>query len=148
GHAFMMMGTVGELPKPPASKTVFVEDLSDADLAKAIKIPTGMANLGNTCYANATIQCLRSIPEVKTGLENFKGTSNPGTGGDLAKVTGSLFRSLRVNGEPVIPMRFIAILRQLFPNFAEPGQGGVFAQQDAEESSTVHVASRSATNVT
>ena len=33
----------------------------------------------------------------------------------------------------VTPFRFLALLRQLFPQFAQVGQGGVYAQQDAEE---------------
>ena len=31
------------------------------------------------------------------------------------------------------PFRFLALLRQLFPQFAQVGQGGVYSQQDAEE---------------
>ena len=31
----------------------------------------------------------------------------------------------------VTPFRFLALLRQLYPNFAEVGQGGVYMQQDA-----------------
>ena len=29
-----------------------------------MKAPTGLTNLGNTCYMSATVQCLRSIPEL------------------------------------------------------------------------------------
>lgn len=31
-----MMGSVGELPKAPAQKTVFVEDMTEAQLASAV----------------------------------------------------------------------------------------------------------------
>ena len=31
-----MMGSVGELPQAPAQKTVFVEDMTDAQLASAV----------------------------------------------------------------------------------------------------------------
>lgn len=31
-----MMGSVGELPQAPAKKTVFVEDMTDAQLASAV----------------------------------------------------------------------------------------------------------------
>ncbi|KAI9227581.1 MAG: hypothetical protein DHS80DRAFT_31640 [Piptocephalis tieghemiana] len=133
GHAFMMMGTVGELPKAPTDKTVFLEDLSDADLAKALKLPTGLSNIGNTCYANSTIQCLRAIPELRKGLENYTGKPNAGGDDRLANSMGALFRNLRANPENVVPIQFIETLRQTFPKFAEQGQGGIYAQQDAEE---------------
>ena len=32
----MLMGTVGELPKPPEEKVVFAEDLTDAELATTV----------------------------------------------------------------------------------------------------------------
>jgi ubiquitin carboxyl-terminal hydrolase 14 len=32
----MMMGTAGELPKPPPKPVVFLEDMSDKQLAQAV----------------------------------------------------------------------------------------------------------------
>jgi hypothetical protein len=32
----MMMGSVGEIPQAPANKTMFVEDMSDSQLASAV----------------------------------------------------------------------------------------------------------------
>lgn len=38
GHTFMMMGTAGELPKPPEKPTQFLEDMTDAQVAEAVRM--------------------------------------------------------------------------------------------------------------
>lgn len=38
GITLLMMGSVGELPKAPAEKTVFVEDMTEAQLASAVSV--------------------------------------------------------------------------------------------------------------
>lgn len=36
-----------------------------------MELPCGLTNLGNSCYMNATVQCLRSVPELKTALRRW-----------------------------------------------------------------------------
>ena len=43
--------------------------------SKAFHPPCGLTNLGNTCYMNATMQCLYSIEELKTALKGYETTS-------------------------------------------------------------------------
>ena len=51
----------------------------------------------------------------------------------MALATKSLFQQLSTAYAPVNPMAFLATMRELFPQFAQQGQGGAFMQQDAEE---------------
>jgi len=34
-------------------------------------MPAGLNNLGNTCYMNATLQCLRSVSELRDAIKKF-----------------------------------------------------------------------------
>lgn len=63
------MGTSDDLPSEPKEKVVFLEDMSENELATALEMPAGLFNLGNTCYLNATIQCLLSVPELRNCLK-------------------------------------------------------------------------------
>ena len=40
----MMMGTAGELPKPPEKPTQFLEDMTDAQVAEAVSTSDGNFN--------------------------------------------------------------------------------------------------------
>ncbi|RKP07293.1 hypothetical protein THASP1DRAFT_17263, partial [Thamnocephalis sphaerospora] len=129
-----MMGTAGEIPKAPEKPIVFLEDLDDDELAKALELPTGLQNLGNTCYMNATIQCLRVIPELGQSLRSVTGTlSGSDAGRRLTNQMSTLFRDLDAAGESYSPSTFVNVLREAFPHFAQRAAGGIYAQQDAEE---------------
>lgn len=46
----------------PELTTVFLEDLGDSNLAKALEMPVRLINWNN--YMNATLQTARSVPEL------------------------------------------------------------------------------------
>ncbi|CAB1317323.1 unnamed protein product [Coregonus sp. 'balchen'] len=103
GMTLLMMGSAEALPEEPAVRPMFVEDMTEDQLASAMEMPCGLTNLGNTCYMNATVQCLRSVPELKGALRSIP---------------------------PIILLQF---LHMAFPQFAEKGDQGQYLQQDANE---------------
>ena len=40
----------------------FVEDMDQDEISKAMEMPAGLQDLGNTCYMNVTIQVICALP--------------------------------------------------------------------------------------
>ncbi|XP_073006842.1 ubiquitin carboxyl-terminal hydrolase 6 [Typha latifolia] len=136
GQKLMMMGTADEIVKAPEKGPVFMEDLPEEEQVVAVGHSAGLYNLGNTCYMNSTLQCLHSVPELKTGLLSY---TNSGRANDidqyshlLTVATRDLFSELDRTAKPVAPMQFLSVLRKKYPQFAQQ-HNGVYMQQDAEE---------------
>ncbi|KAL3511707.1 hypothetical protein ACH5RR_024424 [Cinchona calisaya] len=136
GQRLMMMGSADEIVKAPEKGPVFVEDLPEEAQVVNVGDSAGLFNLGNTCYMNSTVQCLRSVPELKSALIKY-----PPTGANnsldqsshlLTVATRDLFSELDKNVKPVSPMQFWMVLRKKYPQFGQLNNGA-FVQQDAEE---------------
>lgn len=99
-------------------------------------LPAGLVNppRENTCYLNSTLQCLRSIPELKEGLKLLKNDSAAAANdpSQLSQELANLFERLDTSVEGFYPGFFISKLRQTYHQYAEQNQG-TFKQQDAEE---------------
>lgn len=135
GANVMMMGSADALPEAPVEKTKFVEDMDDGEIARAMELPQGLSNLGNTCYMNATLQCLHAIPELRSALKEMERSPSVTSMGPEAIVScmQSLFSSMDNSATPIFPFVFLQMLHTVFPQFATKGEGGKWMQQDANE---------------
>lgn len=137
GCMLMMMGTATEIPQAPQEKMVFMEDLTESQLAATFKLPTGLTNLDNTCYMNATVQCLCTVPELTEGLESFRSKANPSlfSSGENTILVGLQDTWKRINdsADDFPPFFLLHALFQAFPHFAEKNEQGIRIQQDANE---------------
>jgi ubiquitin carboxyl-terminal hydrolase 14 len=133
-QTLMLMGTAGDLPKEPPKPTLFVEDLDDTQINQLVKFEhsAGLTNLGNTCYLNATVQCLKSIPELHDALTKFDGDMAEEKEHNVTVNLRDLFHALDHSNKPVPPLVFVHLFRSAFPQFAQRAERG-YAQQDAEE---------------
>jgi ubiquitin carboxyl-terminal hydrolase 14 len=141
GQKITMMGTAegGEL-KPPEEKVVFEEDLTPEEKAKLLKakkvelIPSGIKNLGNTCYMNATLQCMHAIKDLREALVEYSAPSAAERDVDavLTHQCKTVSQQLENSVEAVMPLQFVMALHKKFPRFAEM-QNGSYMQQDADE---------------
>jgi len=135
----LLMGSGSKLTGPK-TKTVFLEDLPPDEVAK-VREPSGLVNLGNTCYMNSVVQCLRAVPELRKGIANYTpSTSNSHLLGNAAGGTGSLvvalrdtFNNLDRSVDAIPPTSLLRVSRMIFPQFAQRGPQGQPKQQDAEE---------------
>jgi len=139
GCIFMLMGSSEKLPEAPVEKPKFVEDMNESELAAALDLPAGLTNLGNTCYMSATVQCLKTVPELREALKKFNvelsfaaAISAEPNNQSITAALRDLYATMDCSAvsEPLILLR---MLHGCVPRFAQRGEGNTFQQQDANE---------------
>uniref|UniRef100_A0A8K9WS37 Ubiquitin carboxyl-terminal hydrolase n=1 Tax=Oncorhynchus mykiss TaxID=8022 RepID=A0A8K9WS37_ONCMY len=133
GMTLLMMGSAEALPEEPAVRPMFVEDMTEDQLASAMEMPCGLTNLGNTCYMNATVQCLRSVPELKGALGRYTGAlRSSGASVPAQYITAALrdlYKIMDKTSSTIHPIILLQFLHLAFPQFAEKGDQGQYLQQ-------------------
>lgn len=115
--------------------------------------------LGNTCYLNATVQSLFTVPELRECLKRYALAVRSSKSGvfhcHLSVISHSYNGSLSLdesydrahdiivslrdtyirmdNSSTVMPILLLKMLHMMFPQFAEKAENGQLAQQDANE---------------
>lgn len=132
GHIFKLIGSAETIQKPE-EKQEKTDDMQieEAEVDKT-NYPVGLYNLENTCYMNSTLQCLLSVPELKKTLAEYPATPSQDLEANLVISLRDLSNKLSESSQPVMPIGFVTLFRNLFPQFNERKEGK-YMQQDAEE---------------
>jgi ubiquitin carboxyl-terminal hydrolase 14 len=91
---------------------------------------------------NATLQCLKGVPELRDAVKQFLPAHLGHSGQGAIMIDGTqmvtnalktTYQQLDVTSEAFMPLTFLATIHREFPRFAEKDDHGHLMQQDANE---------------
>jgi ubiquitin carboxyl-terminal hydrolase 14 len=138
GALLMLMGTAEPFVEPTESMR-FQEDITSEEMAlmhrqkEGVALPSGLENLGNTCYLNSSVQCLRRIPELKAALTSYQVTNTNDIAARFTREFGNVIEKLETTAGAVTPLAFVMAVRSTFPQFNQMDESHNYRQQDADE---------------
>eukprot|EP00301_Raphidiophrys_heterophryoidea_P000838 c10419_g1_i1.p1 GENE.c10419_g1_i1~~c10419_g1_i1.p1 ORF type:complete len:514 (+),score=134.49 c10419_g1_i1:50-1543(+) len=137
GSVLMLMGSTDEsvLQAPATSSIVFLEDLPpDQRQVAQSKVPAGLENIGNTCYLNSALQCLRHVPDLREALTKYRHPlQSQERDNALVIALADLYRNLDAIGPSTNTTLFHMMFRSVHSQFQETDNHGNHKQQDADE---------------
>lgn len=137
GQQVILMGSADVIAEP-IETFKFIEDLTEHQKAEiGITLSAGLANVGNTCYLNSAVQCLRGIPELREPLSRIRTPLSFQNDADkftaMAASLSNTFSSLDISPNAFAPNQLVMFLRRFYPQFNERSPHGAPMQQDAGE---------------
>lgn len=110
------------IPEPPKPKIFKEKSTKEKKTSTYISDPIGLKNIGNTCYMNASIQSLLSLPSFTEGLPQLEGS------GLISTALARLYRELNHSKSKAFdPKNFKSIASERIPFLSGT------LQQDAHE---------------
>ncbi|KAG5495732.1 hypothetical protein JIQ42_02592 [Leishmania sp. Namibia] len=127
GKTVMLIGSAESAAALPTVQAAAVETNELGGFIPISVTSNGFKNIANTCYLNAALQMIRSVPQIREVLQAYHGDNL------LLRHLGAVLQSIESTKVVVIPLQLWTTLVQTNPTFGERDEHGGFMQQDSQE---------------